>query len=178
MKTNQLLLIVGFILLQGCALHIDTINPQPETTMHKTGKSIKMEIGNGITDSFLLPEYAGVKKSIVTNWHTSLKNGFNNGFNRYFEINEHPRKTDFILKLTKTELSFNPANVTGYSTTTFLNVDLNYQAVLLDGNNNILKKAEGHVRSDKTINVKGEEKEAVKNTIEKMYVQIADKFFK
>ncbi len=178
MKVKLLIYLLIIILLQGCALQIGILNPNPVLKLSKSNKTIALLIDNNVDDSFLIPGYGGIKKSKVTGWHASLINGFKNGFNDYYRLVNAGDTADYILKLEKTELKLIPVSVSGYNNITVLNVEIKFKAVLLNSNNEILKEIEGVAKSEKTIKIKGEENEAIEDAIEKMYKLIAVKFFK
>ena len=68
--------------------------------------------------------------------------------------------------------------MSGYNNTTVLNVEIKFKAALLNSNDEKLNSMDGIAVSEKTINVKGREAEAVENAIENMYQTIAIKMFK
>jgi hypothetical protein len=177
MKSKLFFYAIGIIILQGCAMQIGVLNPKPELNIPKTDQTLKLVINDKIENSFLIPEYSGIKTSEVENWHTSLQNGFKNGFNGFFKIDQNNSNPALTLKLLETNLKFVPTSVSGYNNTTVLNVEIEFKAELLNDKNEELNVFEGTAKSEKTINVKGQETEAVENAIENMYQMIAAKFF-
>jgi len=177
-KLNLFILIAIIIILQGCALQVGLLNPKPNLDLKKTNQSIHFVIDNGIQNSFYIPKYSGIKKSKVTDWRTSLKNGFNNGFKDFYKINTAKTNSDFILKLLKTDVKFIPTSMSGYNNLTVLKVQIKFKAQLLNSAGEELNKVAGTAVSKKTINIKGQENKVVENAIENMYKIISEKFFK
>jgi len=177
MKTKILFLLVGFIIIHGCALQVGLMNPKPNINLSKTNQSLYLALGNDIRDSFTIPEYSTVRNSKVVEWHASLKNGFKNGFGEFYTISDKRQNSDLILKLLKADVKFIPTTVSGYSNTTILKVQIKFKTVLLNSKNEELSKITETAIAQKTINVKGQEDEAVENAIEIMYQIIANKLF-
>jgi len=178
MKLKIFFLVITIIFFQGCALQVGVLNPKPKLNIQISDKSLRLIIDDSIKNSFSIPEYSGIKKSGVSDWHISLKNGFDNGFNNFYKIKQNNANSDFILKLSQAELKFVPTSVSGYNNTTVLNVEIKFKAALLNSNDEKLNSMDGIAVSEKTINVKGREAEAVENAIENMYQTIAIKMFK
>ncbi len=177
-KREYLFLLIGLVILQSCAMHIGKMNPSPKLDLSKTEKSIFLALDNDIKDSFTIPEYSGIDNSDITDWRASLQSGFENGFKNFFTINATESGSDLILKLLKTDLKFIPVNVSGYNNSTVLNVEIDFSAELLDGNNQKINGIIDKAKSQKTINVKGRETAAIESAIENMYQLISTEFFK
>ena len=177
MKKHLFLLLSGLFILQGCALQVGVLNPHPDFEIKDTNKSIRLEIDDKIPNNFPVPEYSGIKNSKVTGWHSSLINGFNNGFKPFFTINNGELKSDYVLKILKTDIRFIPVSVNGYNTSTALKVQISFKATLIDNSGNEAESFSDTASSDKMIYHKGEEDEAVENAISIMYKIIANKFF-
>ena len=178
MKVKILFFIIATIFFQGCSMQVGLLNPKPKLDIPKSDQSLQLIIDNAVKNSYLIPEYSGIKNSKVTNWRASLKNGFDNGFNNFYKIRQNNTNSDFILKLSQADLKFIPASLSGYNNTTVLNVEIKFKAVLLNNNDEKLNSIDDIAVSEKTINVKGQEADAVGNAIENMYQTIAIKMFK
>ncbi len=174
---NLIALFTVLFIMQSCALHTGTVNPEPQMNLVNTGKSVYLDMGEEIPDNFMVPAYAGVKKSNVTGWRSSLQNGFNNGFGPFFAIADHKSAGDYILKLSKTELRFIPVSVSSYYNVTALKTQISFKAELYNQAGNKIADCSDTVFSKKEIYRKGEQEEAVKNAVERMYEKIGNLLF-
>jgi len=177
MKTKLLFFLIAIFLIQGCALEIGRLNPNPKLNLSKTSKTLSLLFSDDIKDAFLIPEYSGIKKSKVSNWHKTLEIGFNNGFGQYFILVDERVEPNYLIKLIKTELVFIPTTVSGYNNTTELKVEIKFQAKLLNEKKESLNIVDEIAKSSKQIKTKGQVKEAVESAVEDMYEIISNKFF-
>ena len=177
MKTKLFISLITVFLIQGCVLEIGTLNPSPKLNLQKTNITLSLQIEDDIKDTFLIPDYSGIKKSKVSNWHKTLKAGFNNGFGKYFKLVNEKTKPDYLIKLNKTELIMIPTSVSGYNNTTALKVELKFRSTLLNKKGESINIINETAKSKKLIKTKGQEKKAVESAIEEMYKIIANKFF-
>ncbi len=178
MKTKLFYLSIGIFILQGCALHVGMVNPKPKLDLTGNDKSLYLVIDESVKNTFVVDKYSGVKKSKVTDWHASLRNGFENGFKNYFTLTQDKENNDFILKIAKAELKFIPVSINGYHPSTGLKAEIRFSAYLFDEiKRDVTIINKGVVTSDKIIRVKGQETEVVENAIEKMYQKIEKEIF-
>ncbi len=173
MKKISILIAISALIFQGCALQTGVLNPHPDTNLVKTGKTIKQVLGEGVKNSFLIPEYNGIKNSKITDWHQTLTNGFENGFRKFYVIEKNNSTTDLTLKISKTDIKFIPVTLSGYNSSTVLKVQINFSAALFNKDGKEISKTDTSVFSKNTINCKGKEKEVVNDAVEKMYELIA-----
>jgi hypothetical protein len=176
-KNSSFLLFLGLMIIHGCAMQIGSMDPAPKLNLTKTNSTLYLDISNHIKNAFKIPEYSGVKNSEVKDWHTSLRKGFENGFKNFYTISQNKDHADLIIRLNQTDVQFTPISVSGYQNSTTLKAEIGFEALLLNQNDKVLKKITDIATAQKTINVKGQETEAVKNAIEIMYQKIAGEFF-
>ncbi len=151
MKTKLFIYLTGMLFLQACALQLDTLDPEPALRLTKQDKTLALVIDDKVENDFFIPAYGGIKKSKVRQWHKSLTNAFVNGFREYFRPVAAKDKPEYILQLEQTALKLIPSNVSGYRNITVLDVELKFQASLLNSRGEKLRKIEGIAKPERSM---------------------------
>jgi hypothetical protein len=167
-----------------CALKITALNPKPNLALKSSNEKIFILIDKNVEDSYMIPKQGGIKKTNVTDWHTSLINGFKNGFSDFFIIVDDASEADLILKLSKAEIEWAPAGtrtvVSGGSSSTVVShvrSQVTFNAQLVNKNGDILKQCANTVVSKKVAFKRKDINPNAASALESMYEYIANDFF-
>lgn len=141
-------------------------------------KSIELSMGNGVQDSYIHLRRNGFKKTIVSSWKASLKNGFVSAFRESFSIHSESLDSDFALKLNRAELEIIPAE-SGNG----MSAMITFNAVLLDSNGKEISQMASTAYSKKSAVLffysanSSRAMEITNSAVESMYEMIAKEMF-
>jgi len=173
-----------FILLLGCSLKVNQINPKPNLFIKKSSKTIAIVFDTSIKNNFTIPPQNGIEKIKVKKWKDSLTRGFKNGFSIFYKIVDDPTKSDLILLLKGTDIFFEP-DPNEYNSDLFFENDLvlsiipkiKFSAVLLNKQRKPLKTINETAIAKNPITGEFQTSKGVKSAVESMYEKIAKKLF-
>lgn len=178
MKKNTVLIAILALILQGCGpLQVNLMNPNPNLDLKESKQKIILLINDGILNEFQIPQKNGVRTTDVTEWHSSLKKGFENGFKDYYTIVENKEDADLILTLTRADLEFVPAAVSGSYGVVAINAQIDFKAILKNKNNEVLNSDAGTSVSKNSTNQPSQATSVVESSVESMYEILAKEIF-
>ena len=189
MKKLSLLIAILLVTFPSCfALKITVLNPKPNLALKNSKEKIFFQIDNKIEDNYVIPSRNGIARTKVSDWHTSLINGFRNGFSDFFTIVDDPAEADLILKLSKTDLEWTPVatktNVTGTgsaitSTTTVSTIrsQITFRAQLVNKDGEIVKQCANTVIAKNVASRTKDFNLNVESALESMYEYVGNDFF-
>ncbi|TXK71967.1 hypothetical protein [Mesonia sp. K4-1] len=178
MKKSTVLIAILALILQGCGpLQVNLMNPNPNLDLIESKQKIILLIDDGISNEFEIPEKNGVRPINVTEWHSSLKKGFENGFKDYYTIVENKENADLILELTRADLEFVPAAISGSYGVVAINSQIDFKAILKNNNNEVLNSDAGTSVSKNATNQPSQVTSVVESSVESMYEILSKEIF-
>jgi len=176
MKKNLIIFLLVPFLLQGC-LSVKLMNPRPNLNLAETKQTIALIIDEGVKDIFTIPAQNGVRKASVTDWRTSLKNGFESGFGNFYTIIDDDTKSDLVLKITRTDVAFAPAAVGYNGVVAAIRAQITFNATLYNKNGEVIGRSSGTSVSKSAVGGISQLTSCVASATESMYELIGEKCF-
>lgn len=177
MRTLTLASILIATQLCACAsaVAVKTGNPRPNINLGKSEQKMKLDLGSAVRDTFKQPGNNTMAAFDVSGWHGTLKNGFTNGFGRFYTVVEDA--PDVTLQVEEAELSYVAAAVSADGNTAAVRAQIRYQANVVDGAGTVLKRLAGTVESKQAISDPAAAVRAAESAVEGMYENIANEAF-
>jgi len=174
------------------AVKIGVLEPHPLVDLDRSSRSLSLRIDPNVPDAFTVAEHDGVTAVPVSQWHTSLTNGFNSGPGSFFQNifrNDLKKsegsallgavKSDYELSLVAVNLDYVPTAVfsRGVQVVGAASVvaRIRYIARLTDKSGVVVARAQGEVLSTSQWTAPGGSPTTCNEALEAMYVDITRK---
>jgi hypothetical protein len=191
MKKILFLIATILVTIPSCfafTLKVTALNPKPNLALKNSKEKIYFLIDKNVEDNYVVPKQSGITKTNVSEWHTSLINGFKNGFSDFFTIVNDLSEADFILKISKADFEWTPAatrtNVSGSSgyvssttSVSSIRAQVTFKAQLVNKNGDIVKQCANTVIAKKVASGFKDVNPTVASALESMYEYIGNDFF-
>ncbi len=174
-KILVIILTITMLANMGVAqsLKVTILNPRPNINIDPSTQTIALSLGKQITDEFRIDSGSGLKKTDVTGWLQSLKNGFNNAFSDSYKVVEDKSTADIVLTITRAEpiIAFGTYTKTLSASVSSSSVlaHLTYSANLEYKDNKLIHRTAGTINSKKEILRPKEANAVFQDAIETMY---------
>ncbi|MBI5494378.1 MAG: hypothetical protein HY904_05075 [Deltaproteobacteria bacterium] len=176
MTRHPLIPVVLSVALGACAgITVNTGNPRPNINIAKSEQKMKLELGTDVRDTFKQPGTNNMAEFEVKGWHGTLKNGFKNGFGKFFTLVDDGQ--ELSLQVETAELSFVPAAVAADGNTAAVRAQVRFSANLVDPTGNVVKRMAGTAESKQSTGDRGETGRIADGAVESMYEAIAAEAF-
>ena len=176
MKNPKYLLLPLIFIFIGCAMiTFKKSNPFPNVDIPgMENKTIALLISSDVKNKFKTqPTGGGCKGLHLKNWHTSLKNGFNNAYKDSFKVIDSPDNADYVIKLLRTTPFLEVTTMYGTGAAAACGVNITYKARLLHNGKAIKSSAHTVMAKQRA----GKVKMNLKSALESMYEIMTKDFF-
>ena len=184
---TALALTLTLVAAAGCGpANLGLLSPTPKIKISAQAKTIALDIGPDVLDSYVIPPTDYTRPIQVSDWRRTLDAGFKTGFSPVMKVVD--KDADLTVRLTKAEASFErsgqSASMASSSGSTFqVQTDYSipvftcrivYKAQLVNPKGEVIQKASGvSLSTSKSSGID----ELSTNAIENMYQQIAQRLF-
>lgn len=183
--------LVTLFMLAACGpmttVYVTKLDPETNIDIAAINQKVYFEIGEDVKDTLWIYQNK-LKDTQVTNWHASLRNGFNNAFNN-FNIVKEKKEADLIFKIIKAKPDLTLVSVEEDdveleyfsdidSETVIFSGKITYNVRLLDSSSNkVLKRLAQTAESNEKGIKKWETRKVFNSAISVMYRTVSEKFF-
>lgn len=182
-----LVILPGYSQMYLTTFKVTGVNPQPNLALKASKQKLCIVFDDRVQDEFDIEKSTVAPKTSVSEWQTSLKKGFVNGFGEFFTIVEEQADADLILKVVKadpewevasynTVVSGSAGNVSS-STSKTLRSKITFRASLLDKDGESINQCANTAISKKAAGKKKEINPNFASAIESMYEVIGQELF-
>lgn len=171
---NILPVFLMLIASAGCAFEVGQLNPSPNIAMTPRKQSLHFQIAPEVKDRFQV-ELASSSVE-VTRWRMSLYAGYYNGLKDLFHLIKTPHQANYVIKVTKADLSFAPAAMGEGGVAAFW-AHVVFRASLMDSSGNVVRVSAGTAQAKSAFISKDKAHQGIRSALETMYEMMARQLF-
>ncbi len=151
----RLLSILAVALLVGCVsetpARLGVVSPKPNVLLPTSTQTISLRLDDAVNDAFRAGP--GAVSVTITDWRTTLENGFHNGVARFFAAPPESGSTDVVLVVRAATLEFVDVGMGHSRGFHRIAAQVRFQAALIDTQQQVLKTWGDTAVARKTVEV-------------------------